>query len=308
MYKIKQVPEDFIVKEIMDLNFNKTGKYSYYSLQKKDLTTQKAAEIISRKLKIRRKFINFAGNKDKKAVTEQYFSINMGSGKNLDIENLKLKYLGRGKERINLGTLNGNEFTITIRNIEEKPKKIEKIVNYFDEQRFGINKNNHVAGKFIIKKDFKKAIEEVGYGVKDRNYVSALRQIQKRTLRIYVHAYQSYLWNKTAEEYLKIDNKNTKIPIIGFGTEIEDKRLKKIIDDILKKEKITLRDFIIREMPELSSEGGERDLFAEVQNLKINNLEDDELNKGKKKCVVSFYLQKGAYATIAIKTMLADFF
>lgn len=305
MYKIKQKPEDFIVKEVMDLKFDNIGQYSYYSLWKKGLTTQNAVEIISKKFKLRQKFINFAGNKDRRAVTEQFISINRGSKRDLNQENLKLKFLCSGKERINLGTLEGNEFIITVRNINRKPRQIKKIVNYFDEQRFGINKNNHLIGKFIIKKDFRNALKELNINTQTKDYISFLRKIPKRTLRLYVHAYQSYLWNKTTEEYLKISNKNIKIPIIGFGTEIEDKKLRNIVNNILEKEKITLRDFIIRQIPELSSEGTERDLFVELKNLKIGKLENDELNKGKKKCVISFKLPKGAYATMAIKTMLS---
>jgi tRNA(Glu) U13 pseudouridine synthase TruD len=54
----------------------------------------------------------------------------------------------------------------------------------------------------------------------------------------------------------------------------------------------------------MSSEGETRDMFTEIKNLKINNLEDDELNENKKKCIVEFTLNKGSYATIAVKAMM----
>lgn len=305
MYKIKQKPEDFFVKEVMDLKFDKEGKYVYYLLKKKDYTTQKAMEVVSRHFRIPLKYINYAGNKDKRAVTEQFISVSNGPERNLELKDVKVEYLGRGKERINLGTLKGNKFEIVVRNISRKPKKIDKIVNYFDEQRFGVNKNNHLIGKLIVKRYFKKALDVIGVE-KRENYVSALREIPRRILRIYVHAYQSFLWNKTASLFLKKykENKNIKIPIIGFGSEFKNNNIKEIIDNILKKEKIGPRDFIIREIPELSAEGDERYLFAKIKNLKIEKLQKDDLNKGKK-CTVNFYLPKGSYATIAIKTMLS---
>jgi len=92
--------------------------------------------------------------------------------------------------------------------------------------------------------------------------------------------------------------KNIKIPVIGFGTETSNNQLGKIINNILKKEKIFLRDFIIREMPELSSEGTERDLFIEIKDFKIREMEKD-------KAVVSFSLPKGSYATVVIKELFS---
>ena len=44
-------------------------------------------------------------------------------------------------------------------------------------------------------------------------------------------------------------------------------------------------------------------IFADVSELSIGKLEDDELNKGMKKVRVKFTLGKGSYATIVIKEM-----
>ena len=74
MYKIKQIPEDFIVKEINDIILNNDGKYSYFLLKKKNYNTLNAIKAIAKKLKINEKDIGFAGNKDKEAVTKQTIS------------------------------------------------------------------------------------------------------------------------------------------------------------------------------------------------------------------------------------------
>ncbi|MEM2916644.1 MAG: tRNA pseudouridine(13) synthase TruD, partial [Candidatus Woesearchaeota archaeon] len=84
----------------------------------------------------------------------------------------------------------------------------------------------------------------------------------------------------------------------GFGT-VPDKQL----DEILKREQITTRDFVIKEFPELSSEGTERDIFAEASNLKITPLENDELNPGKKKTKLTFTLPPGCYATEFVRQL-----
>ena len=194
-----------------------------------------------------------------------------------------------------------------------KINKIISIPNYFGEQRF--SKNNHLVGKAIIKKDFKKAVNLIlenkgdfeekirGYlKTNKNNYVGAINLIPFKIRKLYVHAYQSYLFNKTIDYYLKLKKKtNKKIPVIGFGIETEDKEINKIINEILKKEKINLRDFIVRKIPDLSSEGDLRDLFFEINNLEIIEINNDNLNKNKKKIKLSFILKKGCYATVAIK-------
>ena len=346
MYQIKQLPEDFIVKEISNIKTQNNGQFAYYILKKTNYTTIDALQILSKRFKTLLKNFGFAGNKDKNAVTEQKISIFKGS-KNFEsvkFSNIELKYLGNGKNPISLGDLDGNEFMITIRNLDDnhikKIKNLEnkklKIPNLYGPQRF--SKNNHLAGKAIIKRDFKKAIElvlENNGAIEDKlrqyirdnknNYIGALRLIPLKTLRLIVHSYQSFLFNKIVEQYLKDDKnnqKNIKIPIIGFGFEInniKNQQLKKIIKKILGEEKVTSRDFIISQLPELASEGGFRDLFFELKDLKIVEIAEDELNKNKqtsenqrfswprkskrfsRETKITFTLPKSCYATVALE-------
>ena len=71
MYKIKSVPEDFIVEEIPLFEFSDTGKYTYFLLKKTNYNTEKVIQKLSKYYKIPRKRFGYAGNKDKKAVTTQ---------------------------------------------------------------------------------------------------------------------------------------------------------------------------------------------------------------------------------------------
>jgi tRNA pseudouridine13 synthase len=300
MYNIKQKPEDFIVNEITNIGLKDKGPYSVFLLKKKDYTTEKAVQTIANKLNIPRKNIGYAGNKDKVAITTQYISIKNTNIKELDLKDINLGFKGYLDRPISLGDLEGNEFEINVITKKE-PKKISKIINYFGEQRF--SKNNIEIGKNIVKKDFKKAVEFIDdKNVKDyinekpADFIGAIKQVPLKILKLYVHAYQSYLWNKLAEMNNNQKN-NFKLSIIGFGTEIEplDYEIKEQILDILSKEEISERDFIIRQIPEISSEGAERELFTEVQDLKIKKQE-----KGYK---LKFKLKKGCYATEVIKQM-----
>jgi len=319
MHIIKQNPEDFVVEEIpKDLVLN-GGDYTYFILEKKNWNTREAVKAIASKLGVKDKYFNVAGIKDKKAITKQYvsvFKVNPERLANLKIKDLKITVLGKCKERLKLGQLLGNKFTIRVKNAEKEPRKIRFIENYYDDQRFG--GKNKILGRALVKKEFRKACFSLRIRWEGRDYVGSLRNLGKHILRIYVNSYQSYLFNRAVEEYLRIKYKkycladysqgtfvfsdeqikNEKIPILGFLTEFENKEIGKIYEKLMKEDKIKKEDFIMKEMPEISSEGGERDIFVEVKDLEIRK-------EDKTTYLVSFTLPPGSYATIVIKKMFA---
>ncbi|MFH1275791.1 MAG: tRNA pseudouridine(13) synthase TruD, partial [Candidatus Woesearchaeota archaeon] len=73
---------------------------------------------------------------------------------------------------------------------------------------------------------------------------------------------------------------------------------------LIKKENIDYKDFIIKQIPELSLEGEERQAFVEIKDLEIGKLEQDELNNNKNKIKIKFSLSKGSYATMVIRKLL----
>jgi len=338
MYQLKQIPEDFIVKEITNIEPKSSGLFVYLKLKKEHLNTLDAIKIIAKKLRIKEKDIGFAGSKDKNALTEQiislYYSKKEEALKIID-NNLSLEFYSYGDEPLSLGALVGNYFEITIRNLDkEKINKINHFPNYFDEQRF--SGHNAEIGRFLIKKEFSKAVELIDLrNVKEylekkpKDYIGALKLIPLRLLRIYVNAYQSYLWNETLSQYLEKNAKkyyslnyslgkltftsnpgdflDLKTPLIGFnGEELVTEEFKVIIDGIMNQEKLHYPDFIIKQIPELTLAGELRLAFTEIKELKIGKPEKDELNQDKKKIRLKFSLGKGSYATMAVKAMINE--
>ncbi len=312
MYKIKQIPEDFYVEEVSVLKFDDSGDYSYYTLEKKNYTTSDAILSISGNLRIKPKFINSAGLKDKRAITRQNISIFKGPKKNLDLTDLNLEFLGSGKSRINVGSLEGNFFRIVVRNITATPNKLSVVPNYFDSQRFGINENNHLIGRALIKKDFKEALnyfcenyDVIKHLQKNPNdFIGALRRVPRRELQFYVSAYQSYLWNRCVKEYLKLNpSYGEKFSFIGFNMECVDGEKERIVNALLEEEGISLSDFVVRQFPELSADSHERNIFTRLNDLKIYTMDKDDLNPGMYKVTVEFFLKSGNYATNVIKYM-----
>lgn len=215
--KLKQIPEDFIVNELYDIEKFKLkdeGKteYYYFLLQKKDYNQIKAIELIAQSFNTSTKLIHIAGTKDKVGITTQVISVygikEENFEKNLEYFNstftdLHLTYLNKFKGRLNLGDNLGNKFEITLRDLSEneietikinfEKIKINGILNYFDEQRFGYANNSHIIGKYILKKEIEKAVYEI---------LTSLPQNPKEELKTYVEFIKNN-WEK-----IKLQDKN----------------------------------------------------------------------------------------------------
>jgi tRNA pseudouridine13 synthase len=305
MYVIKQTPEDFVVEEVSSVKLS-SGSFTYFKLWKRNIATLEAMQKIAFALNLPLKKVSCAGNKDKIAITEQICSVHNVSKERLEklsFIDMTLSFIGYGPEPVHLGELEGNKFKIVVRNLDNRPKVSSKFKNLFGEQRFS-TKNAEI-GKMLVKREFEKAallIAKLHPGVKriyvhlnQRNFISALRCLPRKLLLLFIHAYQSLLWNKAA-----MLSSEEVLPIVGFGTEVKDDVTKKIIAD----ENLKPRDFIIRELPEVSAEGSERVVWAEAKDLKVGKLQKDEHFEGKSKVTLEFFLPKGSYATEFIRQQL----
>ena len=170
--KIKQLPEDFIVKEIPLSEPIGQGEYIWCTLKKTNWDLLKLITEIARSLQISRNKISYAGLKDKLAVTQQtisFFGVSLQKLKSLKIKDVALSDFEYNQRHIKLGELKGNWFSITVRELEDgytkdflekKIKKIKKngVINFFDSQRFGTRNITHLVGKEIIKKRIPEAV------------------------------------------------------------------------------------------------------------------------------------------------------
>lgn len=295
MYLIKQIPEDFIVDEVIDLSKKESGKYTYFWLKKKNYSTLQAINYLSKKFNLPIKSFGFAGNKDKNAVTTQLISIANGKESLIfSSEKISLIFYGFGDLPVSLGINKGNNFIITVRNLDVVPKIKSDFINFFGEQRF--SKNNVEIGRAIIKGEIKKANELIKNTSKND-----LQTTNKKLLKLFVNSYQSFLWNKCVKEAIERDLKT--FPIIGFGTTFSGIE-KEIMAKILSEEGISQRSFIIRSFPELSQEGDLRSIFSTAKELSYK-ISDDELNEGKKKIILKFFLDKGCYATEFVRQLFS---
>jgi len=169
--EIKTVPEDFIVDEIPAYEPSGTGEHLFIHITKKGITTKDVQKALAHKFNIKMKDVEFAGIKDKHALTSQFFSAWLLDKQDPELvysleEELPVKINSAKfhQRKIKKGHLWGNQFDILIRNIdsstEEALERTHKIIseihkqglpNFYGTQRFGIEGDNAQQGFEILK-------------------------------------------------------------------------------------------------------------------------------------------------------------
>ena len=145
--KIKVKPEDFIVKELIDLPLARRGPYTILSLEKKYWNTLDVIDFVARKLSVPKRLFSRAGLKDRYSWSTQYLSFEGDFKHAIKETNFELAPIGRAWRPILPDLLQGNHFIVTLRSLEPgEGKRITNnyeaikdfgLPNYFDEQRFG---------------------------------------------------------------------------------------------------------------------------------------------------------------------------
>lgn len=91
-------------------------------------------------------------------------------------------------------------------------------------------------------------------------------------------------------------------PVFGYETEfaegVEGEIERKVLDD----EDVELNGFYIEKIPGISSKGIRRPVLVPVQvKLSPEEVSDDDINPGRNKVKLKFFLPKGSYATVVLR-------
>ncbi|KAM0685390.1 hypothetical protein COBT_003401 [Conglomerata obtusa] len=318
---------------VMTIKLTRRTKRFIFTLKKINKDTTEACRIICSMLKVPYKNISFAGNKDKRAITYQQVSVegcsflslyNLAKKINTNDGSLAIYNIRQCNNHLKLGELKGNRFCITIKKLESSinddfwmdkinPNKLQDgFINYFGQQRFGKNLDNHIIGGLILKNDYEKAIEEImslrksdNDNIKEAkelyftgNYNESMKMfpfryvvekwickcrnnktndkkvifgIKKETLKLYLHAYQSFIFNNEI---------NDEIENVGQANLLIDKSI----------------ELKIEENKHLK--GGNRKIIEKAFDIKFV--------KSNNSITINFTLNSSCYATMALRELIGD--
>ncbi len=192
---IRSQPEDFQVDEQLGFEPEGSGEHLFVLLRKRGENTQWIARQLAELAGIKPLDVNYAGLKDRHAITTQWFSLWLPGRPDPDLSDLPdsvtVLRTVRHSRKLKRGGHRCNRFVLRMRelrchgDLEQRLQAIrdQGLPNYFGEQRFGHGGGNLIQADKLFKGEIK---------IRDRH---------KRSMAI--SAARSYLFNRVLAERIR---------------------------------------------------------------------------------------------------------
>ena len=164
--RIKADDADFRVVEIPLYTPCGHGEHTYVRIVKTGIPTFEAVRRMARALGIDSRTVGYAGLKDAHAIAEQTLSLGnvpIANVERLDVPGVRVLSVDRHTNKLRMGHLRGNRFTIRVVDAVENPGPRASAIldvltrqgvpNYYGEQRFGLRGDTHLLGRAIVRQD-----------------------------------------------------------------------------------------------------------------------------------------------------------
>lgn len=153
---LKAQPADFRVTEVLDIELSGQGEHLWLLIEKCDLNTEEVARLLARQAGIKLKDVSYAGLKDRRAVTSQWFSLQLPGRADPDLtglwhEHLRCLASQRHSRKLQRGAHSANRFAIRLSSLQAEREALDQrlrcvaelgVPNYFGPQRFGRDGGN----------------------------------------------------------------------------------------------------------------------------------------------------------------------
>jgi len=228
---LKTEPEDFRVEEQIAYELSGEGEHLWCWVEKRCENTDWVAGMLAKWAGTSKRNVGFAGQKDRQAVTKQWFSIQLPGKEDpnpdtLNVDGVKILSMKRHNRKLQRGGLSGNRFELVIRDISKANSSLgdmsheaiilelnnrlqsiaeQGVPNYFGEQRFGKGGNNLREGEKLLTADNRAEQSHRGRGNRKKSgnrnqqslYISALRSWMFNDLLS--QRIQNHTWNQVID-------------------------------------------------------------------------------------------------------------
>jgi tRNA pseudouridine13 synthase len=204
--RLRCAPQDFQVSEIPLLEPDGAGEHIWLWVRKCNANTPWVAEQLAAFAGIHPRQVSYAGLKDRRAETEQWFSVQlpgcaMPDWAAIGADSFTVLRHARHSRKLRRGALRGNAFRICIRDLHADPVALERrlqlvaedgVPNYFGEQRFGRDGGN--------------------LRTADRLFRNPARRLSRNQRSLALSAVRSFLFNRVLSERVAAGSWNRPIP------------------------------------------------------------------------------------------------
>ena len=151
-----------------------------------------------------------------------------------------------------------------------------------------------------------------------KDYVGAFQKLPAKLQYMFTHALQSYFFNRIIARRIEIGYGLGEIggdiledgiptaPLFGFESRIADGKAGEMEKQLLEEEGFSLQDFKVKQYPQLSSKGARKRIVLHPKEMRLIEIGGDEHTEGMRKAVISFNLEKGAYATTVLRELMKN--
>jgi tRNA pseudouridine13 synthase len=313
---IRTVPEDFVVRELPLYLPSGQGSHSYALIRKRGLSTRDVVLALT-KFGVPEGEIGVAGLKDKHALSEQWLSVPnryAAVWAELDgLEGVTVLDVSRHRNKLGVGHLLGNRFTVRIRQVgPDALVRAQAVIaeltargvpNYFGPQRFGRFGGNAIDGLKVLRGE---AVPG-GHRLK-RFFVSALQSLifnHLLRLRLQRGLYACVLAGERAKRHDSgglfvvedplLENPRARRLEISAALPLYGKKVRPSRGEAGELEREVLATFGLHWHDFAQRRGAYRSSRVVLQAVELD--QDDGLQ-------VSFTLAKGAYATSVLREIM----
>lgn len=162
--RLRERLEDFQVEELPLYEPSGDGGHTFVHLEKRLRTTEDVARDLARAAACRARDVGYAGRKDRRAITRQWYSVpglDPEVARALEIPGVSILGAARHPHKLRTGQLRGNRFTVVVRGVgaldlDAVRARLEHLrcvglPNRFGRQRFGRNSDNADTARALLR-------------------------------------------------------------------------------------------------------------------------------------------------------------